>query len=60
MKNYTVSKVLSDLNGFGGVSIEGKKITVSENSGLGKNSWGKVDFLTNHNGYTLSIVKAGR
>ena len=49
MKNYSENQVLKALTGA--VKITGKRIQVDGN--LGIKSWGMVDFLKNHCGYTV-------
>lgn len=52
MKNYNEGQVVSMLNKHKNVSITNKTVYITGN--VGKNTWGKIDYLTNHCGYVQS------
>ncbi len=51
MRNYNEGSALAKVRG--GVEVKGKTLTVR--GSLGVKSWGAVDFLKNHCGYTVII-----
>ena len=56
MKNYSVNEVVGKLGRTSGINVSGKKITVNASQGIG--TWGRIDFLKNHAGYSvISLVR---
>lgn len=58
-KNYTVDEVVNILRKKQDIAIIGNLITInSEGTSIGNKSNGKLDFLTNHNGFTRRYLSS--
>lgn len=61
-KKHTVDEVIRSLSKKRDVKINPKDKTIeildpAKNNDLGNGSWGKIDFLVNHSGYTKLFSK---
>lgn len=61
-RKHTVDEVLISLSRKKSIKITGNEIQIlvgdKSNNDLGNGSWGKIDFLCNHNGYRrFNVIK---
>lgn len=55
MKEYTENDVVRRLNKKRDVKIIDNEIIIYLSPEIGNGTWGKIDFLVNHRGYTCRI-----
>ncbi len=63
-KNYRIDEVLASLNRKNDAKVIGGTVYILADSSpikkndLGNGSWGKIDYLTKYQGYSISRVKS--
>jgi hypothetical protein len=58
LKNYEVDEVLKILGRNNEIKVIKKDINILIGSAIGNGTWGKLDFLTGYQGYTIKYLSS--